>query len=194
VRRRRRHADHRSALARVVGAWLLCAALVGPAMAQTPQASERVVKAVFLYKFLNYAEWPAAAFADPDAPFVIGVLGADDVARELSQVATDRPAAGRPVQVRRMKRGESLAGLHMLFVGAADSREVPALARLAHANAVLVVSEDTRSGKPESAINLVVDEGKVRFDVTPDVAEKAGIKLSSRLLGVARFVRQAGEP
>ena len=179
---------------RLLGAWLLAATVAAPASAQAPSAPERSVKAVFLYKFLNYAEWPSAAFASDDAPYVIGILGADDVARELSQIAADHTVGGRPVQVRRVKRGEPLSGIHVLFVGAAESKELPALSRQAQGNGVLLVSEDQRAAKPESAINLVVDDGKVRFDVSLDVAEKSGVHLSSRLLGVARSVRSAGGP
>jgi len=178
----------------MVGAWLLAAMLAAPGWAQGVSAPERVVKAVFLYKFLNYAEWPAAAFPDVEAPYVIGVLNADDVAQELVQLAADRVVDGRRVQVRRVKRGDSLAGLHLLFVAAADSKDLAALARQAQANAVLLVSEDPRAVRLQSAINLVVDEGKVRFDVAPDIAEKAGVRLSSRLLGVARSVRTPAEP
>jgi hypothetical protein len=176
---------------RIIGAWVLATALAAPALGQGASAPEHVVKAAFLYKFLNYAEWPPTAFAGSDSPYVIGVLGSDDVASELSQIAADRTVGGRRVQVRRVKRGESLAGLHVLFVGAGESKELPALAR--QATALLLVSEDPRPGKPDSAINLVIDQGKVRFDVALDVADRAGVRLSSRLLGVARSVRPAGD-
>lgn len=187
----------RRALGRLLWACWYLAVAASPLVAQTtrPGAApaepslERVVKAVFLYKFLDYAEWPVAALADASAPYVIGVYGADDIARELAQIASGHTANGRAVDVRRLRRGESLAGLHMLFVGAGESAQMPALVRAVQGMPVLVVAEDEHGLAGGSAINLVVVDGKVRFDVALDAAERAGVRLSSRLLAVARSVR-----
>ncbi len=162
------------------------------AAAEPDPALARVVKAVFLYKFLNYAEWPAAAFAQPESPYVIGVYGADEIAAELAQLAAGRTVADRPVQIRKVRRGDPLAGVHVLFVGAPENAQVAALARAARQQGILVVSEAGDGLAQGSAINLLIVDGRVRFDVAVDAAEKAGVRLSSRLLAVARSVRGAG--
>ncbi len=84
-------------------------------------ATERGVKAAFLYKFVAYVDWPATAFSQADAPIVIGVVGADDIAAELQQSTTSRTVNNRPIVVRRMRDGDSLAGLHMLFIGRGEA-------------------------------------------------------------------------
>lgn len=186
----------RRALARASAACVLAWLVASSALAQAPGARadpvaslDRVVKAVFLFKFLDYAEWPPGAFADATAPYVIGVLGADDIARELGQAVAGRKVGLRGIEVRRLRRGDSLAGLQMLFVGAADAAQLGTLLRPVPAQPLLVVTEDERGLPPGAAINLVVVDGKVRFDVALDAAERAGIRLSSRLLSVARSVR-----
>ena len=175
-------------------AWLLLANCGLANAATEPDSSlERSVKAAFLYKFLNFASWPAASFSEPSSPFVIGVLGSDATATELVKLVADRPVSGRPVDVRIVKRGESLAGLHVLFVGRAETGHLSLLAEKAQQQSVLLVSESDRGLNLGSAINLVVVDGRIRFDVSLDAAEKYGVRLSSRLLGVARSVRTGPE-
>lgn len=161
--------------------------------AEVDRGLERTVKAVFLYKFLNYAEWPDPAFAEPHAPFVVGVYGADDMVNELTTLAAVRPDSDRPVQVRKIARGDSLAGLHVLFIGSGAGNPLPMLAQARERRSLLVVTESDRAAGAGTAINLLVVDGRVRFDVFLDAAEKAGIRLSSRLLAVARFVRNGPE-
>src|SRR5579864_3074330 len=96
----------------LISAVALCFAVVASA-ADTPSELERSVKAAFIYKFLNYADWPASAFADASAPFVIGVVGADAIAAQVAELAADRTVEGRRVEVRRLRRDESTAGVHV---------------------------------------------------------------------------------
>jgi len=174
--------------------WACCTALVAsPAIAADDAAAlERTVKAAFVYKFLSYVEWPAGAFARPDAPIVIGVYGADDIGSELSQVVPGRTIADRPLEVRRVKEADPLTGLHVLFIGRAESNRIRELAQVARQNSILVISESDNALDSGSIINLVLADGRVRFEVALDAAEKSGLKLSSRMLALARVVRTGG--
>ena len=175
-------------------AWLLLGGCeLASAAVETEASLERSVKAAFLYKFLNFASWPATSFPEAGSPFVIGVLGSDAMAAEIAKIVIDRPVSGRTIEVRTVKRGESLAGLHVLFVGRAETGQLSSLAEKAQLQSVLLVSESDRGLSLGSAINLVVVEGRIRFDVSLDAAEKSGVRLSSRLLGVARSVRTGPE-
>jgi len=154
-------------------------------------ASERAVKAAYLYKFLAYVEWPPAMFAQPESPFVIGVAHADDVAAELTSLVASRSVNGRPVQVRRLRDNEAPAGVHMVFIGRTDRARLTqsALAAQQQPHPPLVVTESPGALDAGSMINLVMSDGHVRFEVSLDNAERAGLKLSSRLLAVAQQVR-----
>jgi len=186
---RRRHRRY-AFLALIASMTLALVASTGrAAVDQDLAASERSVKAAYLYKFLGYVEWPASAFASPDAPITIGIMGAEDVAAELGAIVASRTIDNRPVVVRRLREGESLAGVHVVFVGRGDAGRVRELARSARDRGVLVVTESTGALDVGSMINFVVDEGRVRFEIAPSNAERAGVKLSSRLLAVAQAVR-----
>jgi hypothetical protein len=156
---------------------------------EDPAQLELKVKAAFLYKFIGYIDWPAASFARPDTPVTIAVVGADALAAELAQAVAGRTANDRPVTVRRLKPGDSLDGIHVLFVGRAESPRLAQLAQAAQARSILTVTESDGALAQGSIINFVVAERRVRFEIALDSAEKSRLKLSSRLLAVAQQVR-----
>ena len=167
-------------------ACVVATALV-PAFGQSSGAvTERGVKAAFVYKFLGYVEWPQP---QADAPIVVGVVGADDLANDLADVVRGRTVGTRPVEVRRLRAGDPLTGLHALYIGAADKARLGSLARAALQRSILVVTESSDALDQGSVINLIVVDGHVRFEVSLDSAERAGLKVSSRLLAVAHLVR-----
>ena len=171
--------------------WLLAAALALP-LAVAAQADgrpgEAQIKAAFLYKFGDFVQWPPAVFARPDAPFAIGVMGAEDVAAALEQLVADRTVQGRPVVVRRVRRGDALSGLHVLFIGHADAGRLAETLAAAKGQPLLTVTESDNAISQGSIINFVADESRVRFDVALPSAERGQLKISSRLLAVARRV------
>jgi len=152
------------------------------------QAAEVRIKAAFLHKFTSFVEWPPKAFARPDSPFVIGVIGADALAAELEQIVAGRDVQGRAVVVRRVRRSEPLAGLHMLFVGQAEGARLAETLSAARGHPVLTVTESEDALSHGSIINFVAVEDKVRFDVGLPQAERGNLRISARLLAVARKV------
>ena len=167
-------------------------ALAGAALAiamsvQGQGVEEPAVKAAFLYRFAAYIDWPAPPRAD--APFVIATLNADEVAGELATMLPGRAVAGRPAVVRKVKEGESLQGVQMLFVGrrTADTR---AAVRAAMEQGVLAVTETTLDHG--AAINFIISESRVAFEVSLEAAERSGHRISSRMLSVAKRVVAKG--
>ncbi|MDL2356666.1 MAG: YfiR family protein [Pseudomonadota bacterium] len=167
------------------GAALLTAA--APAAAQGGAALERSVKAAFLYKFLGYTEFPAGAFGDAGAPVVIGVVGSDEMAAELLRIVAGRSIGSRPLLVRQLRDGDAAGAVHLLFVAGADSARAARALHLAP-GPVLLVTECGNGLQLGSIINFKIVEERVRFDVSLEAADKANIKLSSRLLTVANHV------
>jgi hypothetical protein len=164
----------------------LLALAAAPALAQRDQ-SEAQIKAAFLYKFGSFVEWPARAFPRPDSPFIIGVMGSDPVASALEQVAAGRTVQGRPIAVRKLRRGEALEGLHVLFVGQAEAARLGEFQAAARAESILLVTESENALSRGSIINFVVED-KVRFDIALPPAERGNLKISARLLTVARKI------
>lgn len=162
-----------------------CALLGFAATAAAQVATEAAIKAAFLYKFAGYVEWPAAAFPTPATPLVIGTLSADEVAAELEVALAGRSVDGRRVAVRRLKEGESPQGLHILFIGRREGNPKATL-RAAQQQGVLTVTET--SLEAGGAINFVVVDDRVSFEISLEAAERGGHRISSRMLAVARRV------
>lgn len=169
---------------------LLAASLLQQAQAQARiEASEASVKAAFLYKFPAYVEWPADAFASPAAPFTFGVMGQDDVAAELERLVAGRQWSGHPIAVKRVN-ADNLKGLQVLFVGRGAADRIGTVVRAAQLPGLLVVTENEKGLAYGAAINFVLNEDRVTFEVAPEAAERNGLRISSRMLAVARRVVQ----
>jgi hypothetical protein len=186
-------------LLRCLTAWACVAVLavavglpLSHAAADDAAMLEHRVKAAFLYQFAGYVEWPPTAFGQAGTPVTIAVMGAESLADELSQIATGRTVRGRPVTIRRVKTGESLAGVHILFIGMTENARLSQVAQAVQPFPVLMVTEAEGALAQGSMINFVLDDRRVRFEVALDTAEKRGLRLSSRLLAVARDVRMGG--
>lgn len=163
---------------------LLLALLPTASVAQ--QASEAAVKAAFLFKFAGYVEWPEGVFAAPDAPFVIGVVGAPEVAGELEGLVRGRSIQNRRVTIRRVADAEAVRGTHVLFIGRSEPARV--YVRAAQAQRTLAVTETERGLETGSSINFLVADDRVGFEVSVDAADRSGLRISSRMLSVARRV------
>ncbi|HZI83806.1 MAG TPA: YfiR family protein [Casimicrobiaceae bacterium] len=152
---------------------------------------EQRLKAVFLYKFADYVEWPERVFPRADTPVTIAVIGDEPLVAELTEVIKDRTLRGRSFEVRRLSDDSSVDGIHVLFVARAHDA---ALRRAAVASApILVVTDSEGALNSGSTINFMVVDERVRFEVSVEDAERRGLKLSSRLLSVAQNVR-TGKP
>jgi hypothetical protein len=151
---------------------------------------ERKLKALFLLKFGGYVEFGGGGPGTGE-PLVIGVFGADDVAGELARLAAAGGAA-RPVVIRTLRTGDTLAGVHVLFIGGGESDRAERLLRAAARQGTLSVTEFDGGLREGSVINFRLVDARVRFEVSLAAAERADLKLSSRLLSVAYFVQKAG--
>lgn len=178
---------------RCPGVWLVVLlAALWPlfAQGQANSALERQVKAAYLYKFAGFVEWPDGSFARADSPVVIGVAGAEALADQLEQTVAGHTANGRPLQVRRIKRGDSLAGVHMLFVSAHDKALAQDLLSASRGQPVLTVSDADESTGLGSMINFVIADERLRFEVSLKPAVASRLKISARMLSAAYRVQQ----
>lgn len=153
---------------------------------------ERNVKAAFLYKFLGYVDFPEAATPGQGEPLVIGILGADGIADELSRIVLGRSMNGRAVVVRKLRHADAPGKLHLLFIGDEDAADTEKALAAVRQTPVLTVTETGRTLRADSVISFRVVDERVRFDVSLDAAEKNNLKLSSRLLAVAYKVERGG--
>lgn len=157
-------------------------------------STEERLKAAYLFKFRHYVEWPAQARPAAGTDYVIGVVGADEIADELIKIAAVREAGTDAVTVRRLRAGDTLEGVHVLFVGRAELGRHPALLAQAQARSILVVSDVQGALARGSMVNFLLRDERIRFEISTDAAEKSGLKLSARLLALAVAVVRERRP
>ncbi|HEV7576322.1 MAG TPA: YfiR family protein [Caldimonas sp.] len=175
-------------------AGVVAAAAVGPGAYPQSSAAPTAdqVKAVYLHKFAGYVDWPPKVFADSTAPFVVGVVGADNVYSELARLVAGRTVQGRAVEVRRLARGEAAGAVHVVYIGRELGVEAAAgIVAGYKGRPVLTVTDLPRGIDAGAALNFIESDRRVRFEAAPAVAEQGGLRLSSRLLAVAERVSGA---
>jgi hypothetical protein len=175
----------------ILGASLACALFAGVAAVSGVEVDQQQLEAAYLYKFGGYVTWPDKAFAKADSPIVIGVVDADRLADDLTNLVAGRTIAGRPVAVKRVHAEDSLAGVHILFLGGVGSAQAAGLFESARGRPILVVTEGGDGLARGAAVSFVVVDERVRFDVSLDAVQDSGLKLSALLLSVAHEVRGA---
>jgi hypothetical protein len=158
-----------------------------PASAAAP--TEYQVKAVFLFNFSQFVDWPPAAFAGPRSPITICVLGHDPFGAALDDIVQGEIVNGRPLEVQRYRSAEELGGCHILFIDRSEySRLGEILAQLT-GRSVLTVGDVEGFARQGGMIRFMTVGNKIRLRVNLDAAQAAGLTISSKLLRPAEIVK-----
>ena len=161
----------------------LCLPLTALPLAEQ-QPSEYQVKAAFVFKFTGFVDWPAPA--EPAAPFELCIAGEDPFGKVLDQLVEGEAVNGRRIVVRRIHSVEQ-GSCSLIFVSSKEPDIGEILA--AAGTGVLTIGEGDSFLDQGGMIAFVLENRKVRFDIDASAVRKAGLKMSSRLLSVARIVR-----
>ena len=168
--------------------FLVCAATT--ANSQSQPLSEYEIKAGFLFNFARFVEWPPEAFADPSAPIVMGIVGDNPVFELLTETAEGKTVDGRAVVVRRFKEGQDLQSCHILFVSASEGKHIPQILESVKRSRTLTVGETSGFTQSGGMINFFVEDSRVRLEINLDAATRARVKISSKVIAVARLITQ----
>lgn len=146
---------------------------------------ERQVKAAYLMNFARYVAFPAAAFADPQAPVIICVLGSDPLGTVLDATVEGKRRGPRPLAVRRAAGPDDLEGCQVVFIAAAEARrQGPWLERL-RGRPLLTIGESDAFLAAGGGINLRVVDRRVRFEIDMENVAAAGLRVPSNVLETA---------
>jgi hypothetical protein len=180
-------------LNKVVIVTLLGALLAGAAPG-TPreELSEYQLKAAFLFNFAKFVEWPVEAFRDANSPFVIGVLGENPFETDLEDTVKDKVINGHPFVIKQLKNLSELKTCHILFISKSERRRLPEIIANLGAAPVLTVSEVDRFLQAGGMVNFILEGNKVRFEINDQPAKRAGLRISSKLLNLARHSGREG--
>ena len=161
-----------------------------PLPAQSAPTREYQVKAVFLFNFLQFVEWPPAAFRDEGIPIRIGILGDDPFGPALEETMRDETINKRRLVVTRSHRVEDLRDCQLVFIGKSESRRIETILSFLNNRPVLTVSEVDSFARQGGVIAFYQDGKKVRFEINPGTAQRLGLKMSSELLRLGKVVGQ----
>lgn len=164
--------------------WLALAASVP---AQRTPFDEREVKAVFLFNFAQFVDWPEDAFSGPEAPIVIGVLGIDPFGQLLDDVIKGETVKGRSLVVARFRRVEDLKACHVLFISPSETARYAQILTALDNQPTLTVGE-TENFTARGMVRFLPQQNRVRLEVNVERVKAAGLSISSNLLRAARIV------
>jgi hypothetical protein len=161
--------------------------------AQGPPATEYALKAVFLFNFAQFVEWPATAFAAPQAPLVIGVLGEDPFGEYLDSTVHGETINDHPMVVQRYRRVEDIGTCHILFVSRPEEGRLEQILAALRGREILTVGDMDNFAGRGGMIRLVTDHNRIRLHINLDAARAADLTISSKLLRPAEIVAAGRE-
>jgi hypothetical protein len=150
---------------------------------------EYPLKALFLYNFGGYVEWPDHAFADAQQPFVIGVLGNAPVNAMLHEIAASKQVAGRRIEVKQFTSPDLVGPCHILFVARdVSSQHAGAVIERLRGLPVLTVGETAGFAQRDGCVNFYIEANKIRFEINLQAAKQQQLRISAKLLALSRIV------
>ncbi len=156
------------------------------------RTEEYELKAAFVYKLAKFVEWPEVAGGD-DSTLVIGVVGEDPFGAALDDAVNGKTVNGRSLVVRRFSAVKRLAPCRILFVSRSVSDHFPEVLEGVRRTPTLTIGEGELFTREGGIVGFVTEDDKVRFDINVDAAERAGLKISSKLLALAHVVHDREE-
>jgi len=177
---------HRRFAARCLLAGLLLGCAAG---APADDALEQRVKSAFLFNFAKFVSWPPGKLSGGASSIVFCLLERDAMAPALEEALSGKTIDEHPLLLRRVARTEDFRGCHVAYLGAVDATRLPSTLAGVDGSGVLTVYE-ADSALHDGVVRFYLDERKVRFEINEAAAQRQGLQLSSRLLGVASVVRE----
>jgi hypothetical protein len=162
-----------------------CLFWLAQASGQDAQKLEYKVKAAFIFNFTKFVEWPPDAFAGADAPLTIGILGENPFGTDLEEIIRDKTVDNRPLKAKQIRTLADCTNCNLLFLGTAERDRVKDVLEKLHGTSVLTVSETDGFTEAGGMINFVREGNKFRFQINNKAAQRAKLKISSKMLGLA---------
>jgi hypothetical protein len=161
--------------------------LMVPLQIAKASQSEYALKAVFVYNFCRFIDWPDSAFASPNEPLIIGIIGDDPFGSLLNEAVEGEKYHNRPIRIDHFRTPGDIKRCHLLFVSHVGAGRLdPILAAVAGKN-VVTVSETEDFLNRGGMITLTTEQNRVRLRINPAALHAANLAVSSKLLRVAEI-------
>jgi hypothetical protein len=165
-----------------------CCALPGIAAWPAAPAGEYQVKAAYLFNFGQFVEWPAATFAAPNAPFVIGILGEDPFGTTLDNVVRGESLHGHPLAIKRFSKAEEITDCNILFIGRSEAGRLERTLEALRGRHILTVTDFSGAQSDAAIIVLMTVDNRIRMRINVREARANDLVISSKLLRPAEVI------
>jgi hypothetical protein len=145
-------------------------------------------KAEMLWNIAKFVQWPEASLATSHGQIVFTILGEDDLAAQLANLLSTKTINGKPVFVRFARRAQDARGSQILYVAASEAQHLDAVLMEVAGAPVLTVADAPAFAAHGGMVGFAADSGRVRFEINLGHAERSGLRISAKLLALARVV------
>ena len=157
--------------------------------AEIPAPNEYQVKAAILFNLPKYVEWPAERFPSPQSPILLGILGDDNFGDDFKSMVEGKTIDGRKLFLKHLSPGEDVKSLHLLFIAASERKRIAQTLDKLRESSVLTVGETDDFAQIGGMVQLTMKDSRIRPQVNLDAAERAHLKISSRLLTISDVLK-----
>lgn len=168
----------------------LTAIFPGWANGQTSPKTPYQLKALFLFHFARYTEWPKEAWPAENQPFVLGILGNDPFGKDID-IINGKTVKDRKLVVKYFSTVEEVAGCQLLFIASSETNQLAQILKALEKTSILTIAEGAGFLEANGMISLVTEQKgtgtqTVGFEINLPAAQKANLKLDAQLLKLAR--------
>jgi len=158
------------------------------AWAEAASMNEYQMKAAFLFHFAQFVEWPEESYKDANSPLIYCTIGEDPFHGSLDAALNEKTIGARSFRVMHLKKPQELPGCQVLFIGAGEKKLLPAILASVRGDSLLTVGESEHFVQEGGMIGFLLEENKIRFEINLEAAQNAKLRISSRLLALAKSV------
>lgn len=145
---------------------------------------EEKFKALFIYNFTKYIEWPNNNNND----FKIAVIGNNDLVNELNTIASQKKVGTSTINILAAKSSSDITNCQIIFISHNNFSELSKLINKAKSNNILIITESPNSCAQGAALNFVSKSGYLKFEISKSNIENDGLKVSLSLLNLGIVV------
>jgi hypothetical protein len=171
----------------VIASWLFSNSFP-KALPVNEETVEYPIKLAFLYNFTKFVDWPPGSYHSPDAPLVICIVGHDPFSPDIEGALRSRSVGSHPIEVRTLRPSDIMSVCHMVFVPVTEGDNAAMIVRVLNGSSTLTVGETEGFAVRGGIINLTAEGNKLHFEVNLLAADRAGLKISAKMLALAKIV------
>lgn len=153
---------------------------------QIPSDAANKVKAVFLFNFTRFIDWPATSFSTEESPFIIGIVGNNPFGSYLQETVLGEKVGSHNIIIQHFENEKSISDCHVLYINSSDAGKIKETISLIESKSVLTVGEASSFNKLGGIIRFYTKQNKIRLQINTEAARIANLNISSKLLNVAK--------